>query len=340
MGASISNPANSALDTSVLKRGSKNENTQFVFVVGPTATGKSQWALEQAQKYQGSILNIDSVQFYKGLEIGSAAPSAEDFKTVPHFMYSYVEAPQEMTAGQYIRDFYELVQKEKLPSPVFIVGGTGFYIQALEKGMYDLPPIEFNQRESIEKELETMGAEKLHQELTAADPQHIIHVNDHYRLVRAIEVLRFQGKTPSQLKSESEQSLTKNAFPFSYIKVGFLLEKEAALAKVQKRTQGMLKNGIIEETERFIQKGFQTWAPLSSVGYKDVMDYLLHNTSKSNLEESIIQSTMRLVKKQKTWFKRDTTVLWSDFSDKSLEKLDHELEQFITRFDPQTTAKR
>ena len=105
---------------------------KIIFVLGPTASGKSAWALEQAVKYQGSVVNIDSVQFYKGLEIGSAAPTALEKKMVPHYLYSYVEAPHEVTAGRYLKDFYALLETN-IQFPLFIVGGDGFLHSGLRK---------------------------------------------------------------------------------------------------------------------------------------------------------------------------------------------------------------
>ncbi|OFZ29811.1 MAG: tRNA (adenosine(37)-N6)-dimethylallyltransferase MiaA [Bdellovibrionales bacterium RIFCSPHIGHO2_01_FULL_40_29] len=318
---------------------STKDKKKFIFVVGSTASGKSSWALNQAQRLGGSIVNIDSVQFYKGLEVGSAAPTLDEMNLVPHYLYSFVEAPHEMTAGVFLRRFYELIEKGTLRFPVFVVGGTGFYIQALEKGMYDLEPASLEYRQEIERELKEHGPEMLHAELTAADPEHIIHVNDHYRLVRAIEILRQSGETPAQLKAKSQMQQNKNAFPFSYLKVGFSLPKEQARHRVETRTVQMIENGIIEETESFLKRGFQEWAPLSSVGYKDVVDFLIHNKSKQELVSNIVTSTMQLIKKQKTWFKRDSSILWSDLSNEKLLEMQRRLDLFLTDIDPATRAK-
>ncbi len=312
---------------------------KFVFVVGPTGAGKTAWALAMAQKHNGSILNIDSVQFYKGLEIGSAAPSLSEHQQVPHHLYSYIEAPEEMTAGNYIRDFYKLIESESLKFPVFIVGGTGFYIQALEKGMYDILPIEKVNKDQIELELKQQGAEKMFAELTLADPKHGIHIHDHYRLARAIEILRYNKKTPSQLKQQSQLSLNKNAFPFPYIKIGFSLIKENASIKIHERAAKMIENGIIRETQQLLDKGFQNWAPLFSVGFKQVVDHLLHNNSRDELLKNIVSSTMKLIKKQKTWFKRDESILWSDFTADSLQQLEKHLDGFLAGIDRKPEAK-
>lgn len=309
-----------------------NKNKKFVFVVGPTAVGKSQWALEQAIKYQGSIVNIDSVQLYKGLEIGSAAPTVDEKKLIPHHLYSFVEAPQEMTAGIYLRHFYNLLQSEHLRSPVFIVGGTGFYIQALEKGMYDVAPANVDIRTQIEDELKAGGAATFFKELSTADPLHEIHINDHYRLARAIEVLRTSGETPTQLKSKSILQ-NSNAFPYPFLKIGFTDSKEVLLPRVQKRTRFILENGIVEETKSFLGRGFANWGPLASVGYKEVANYLIHNNftplMSETLFESIVTSTMQLIKKQKTWFQRDQTTLWSESSVNGQREAATRLDQYL-----------
>ncbi len=290
----------------------KDPKKKCVFVVGPTASGKSAWAIEMAKKYNGSIVNIDSVQFYKDLVIGSAAPTEAEKKQAPHYLYSYVEAPQEMTAGDYLKDFYALI-KTDIKFPLFIVGGTGFYIQALEKGMFNIAPIPEKFRKDIEEELATKGSKDLHTELMLKDPNSKIHINDHFRLVRAIEIIRYTGQIPSELKANPETN--KNEFAFDYIKVGFNFEKSIFEEKVKNRTKKMIEAGIIEETLDFKNRGFENWAPLKSVGYKETLEYLQEGKSKQWLSQAINQSTMKLIKKQKTWFKRDHAILWSNQSD-------------------------
>jgi tRNA dimethylallyltransferase len=291
---------------------SKYNSTKFIFIVGPTASGKSKWALEMAEKHGGSIVNIDSVQLYEGLIIGSAAPTEEEKKVVPHFLYSYKKAPEEMTAGQYLRDFYQLLESNRIQEkkPVFIVGGTGFYIQALEKGMFDIEPIPKNTRTEIEEELSLKGAEVLHKELLSRDPDSKIHFNDHYRLVRALEIIRYFGLTPTQLQEKIEKN--KNKFPFSYIKIGFDLPQDELKKSVAERSNKMISVGIIDEVQSFLDQGYFNWSPLQSVGYKETLQYLLHHQNKAQLSLEIQQSTMKLIKKQRTWFKRDPSILWSN----------------------------
>jgi tRNA dimethylallyltransferase len=293
---------------------SSNRHLKCVFVLGPTASGKSAWAAQQARKNNGSVVNIDSVQFYQGLIVGSAAPTEEEKQQAPHYLYSYVQAPQEMTAGGYITDFYKMIEQQKPKFPLFITGGTGFYIQALEKGMFDVMPIPEHVRETLEVELQQKGAEVLHAELKTYDPESKIHINDHYRLVRALEIIRHTGKKPSDLL---EREPNKNALPFESIKIGFDFEKPEFENRVRFRTEKMVAGGLIDETQYFLENGFENWAPLSSVGYKECVQWLKNTTNPQveDLKSAIQQSTMQLIKKQKTWFKRDAAILWSNHED-------------------------
>lgn len=304
-------------------------------MVGPTAAGKSAWALEQAARVGGSIVNIDSVQFYRGLVIGSAAPSEDEKARVPHYLYSYVEAPAEMTAGRFVQDFHTLIAETPgLRFPLFIVGGTGFYVQALEKGMFDVEPAPPELRRRLEAELAERGAEALHAELRTRDPGTRIHVNDHFRLVRALEIIRHTGQVPSRLRERPE--LNKNGFPFPYLKIGFDLEKEALAARVRERSRRMVADGIIEETAGFLGHGFHDWAPLQSVGYRETAEFIQAGgqgggeARRERLADAITQSTRQLVKKQRTWFKRDPSILWSKDGQQDLDWLSDRLDQFLS----------
>lgn len=278
-----------------------------IFVLGPTATGKSDWALRQVRKYGGSIVNADSIQFYQGLEIGSAAPAETEKKTAPHYLYSYVKYPEEMTAGQFLRDFYRLLEVQAPRFPLFIVGGSGFYLQALEKGMYDVEPMRPELRKLLEHRLSVEGAESLHRELLSADPQSKIHVNDHFRLVRALEILHSTGQAPSLYKLQK----AKNVLPFPVLKIGFDFEKSELFERVKKRTDIMLEGGLVAEVERALVSASESWAPLQSVGYRETVQFLRTSQSQNWLREEIVKNTMQLIKKQKTWFKRDGSILWS-----------------------------
>jgi tRNA dimethylallyltransferase len=301
---------------------------KIIFVVGSTASGKSQWALNLAEKYNGSIINIDSIQFYKGLVIGSAAPTEAEKRQVPHYLYNYVDAPSEMTAGEFLRDFYKLLKTTELKYPLFVVGGTGFYVQALEKGMYNIPEVPIQVKQDVEVLINEQGAELAYKELIEFDPQSLIHKNDAYRIGRALEVKRAFGQTMTELSAEFENNKKLN-LKNPFIKIGKFLDKETLLNHVSLRTERMLNDGIIDEVQVCLQLGFKNWAPLQSVGYFEVLNYLQKNTHRQNLSADIKQSTMKLIKKQKTWFKRDHTILWSVGDRQNEKQIEQKIDLFL-----------
>jgi tRNA dimethylallyltransferase len=201
---------------------------------------------------------------------------------------------------------------------VFVVGGTGFYFQAIEKGMYPIGAADPVTIQEVENEVQE-SPEKLHQELRDKDPEAAakISINDHYRLARAIEILRTHGKPPSQIRKEFEES--RAPFPYPLLKIGIRAPKEELLPRVAVRTQKMLKLGLLEEVQSLLDRGLSQWAPLQSVGYKEAIDYLKGRlTSEEELKNLIVQNTMRLAKKQRTWFQRDAEILWISRSEKEL----------------------
>ncbi|MBN8538388.1 MAG: tRNA (adenosine(37)-N6)-dimethylallyltransferase MiaA [Deltaproteobacteria bacterium] len=290
---------------------------KFIFVMGPTAAGKSSWALRQALKYKAAIINCDSIQVYRDLDIGSSKPTLMEREQVPHYLFDYVSFPQEMTAGQYVRDFFLTLDKIK-EDLVFVVGGTGFYFQALEQGMYPVKTLSQEIKEKIHREFQKMTLAEVFLWIQERDPIYAqkISANDSYRLERAFELMVSENKSMTQIQEDFNQA--KKKFPYKYLKIGITAEKSELLVSVQKRTQQMLENGLIDEVKNLLEKGYSQWAPMTSVGYKEVVQYLnahpnMNDIKKiENLEalhQEIVSQTMKLIKKQKTWFKRDKEIM-------------------------------
>ncbi|RME17869.1 MAG: tRNA (adenosine(37)-N6)-dimethylallyltransferase MiaA [Bdellovibrio sp.] len=280
----------------------------LLFVVGPTAVGKSSWALKWAQEAQGSIINGDSLQVFKELNIGTAKPSQEDQSKVPHFLFGHVSLTETYTAGRYRREVLSVLRSQ--PEPFAVVGGSGFYLKALERGMYDIPPVPDALSQQLKDELKQKGTEALYQELLMRDPEYArqIHPHDSYRILRALGVVRSFKKMSQVQKEFSERRLEEE---FNVLKVGFYLEKEELRKRVRQRARKMLEQGLIEEVQSLLPQ-FSQHAALRSVGYKEVCHFLKVQPHKSHEEllEAIVVSTMQLAKKQKTWFKKDTHVKW------------------------------
>jgi tRNA dimethylallyltransferase len=288
-------------------------NKPVVFVVGTTASGKSQWALDFAQKLSGSVVNCDSIQLYKSLDIGAAKPSAEEMSLVPHHLYDYVPEGATMTAGNYARDFFACMETLPIQKPAFVVGGTGFYFQAIEKGMYPVRQTPEHIQKEVASILKTEeGAKKLYEEFKSLDPEAAlkIHPQDHYRLGRAMELIRAEGKTITQIQKEFTEK--QEAFPFPLLKIGLRWEREVLRERVKLRTEKMLKAGLVAEVQQLIARGFGEWSALQSVGYKEVLEYLRESKTEKWLFDEIVQNTMGLAKKQRTWFQRDPDIQWFD----------------------------
>jgi tRNA dimethylallyltransferase len=286
-----------------------------VFVVGTTASGKSQWALDMARSLSGSVVNCDSVQLYKSLDIGAAKPSFEEMALVPHHLYGYVLEGVAMTAGNYKRDFFQCMDKLPVGKPAFVVGGTGFYFQAIEKGMYPVrkTPVEI-QRQIAEILMTAEGTKELYAEFQRLDPEAAkkIHVQDHYRLGRAMELIRAEGKTLTQIQKEFSEKQVP--FPYPLLKIGLRWDREVLRERVIARTQKMLDAGLVAEVEALLARGLGDWPALQSVGYKEVLQFLAERKSSEWLFESIVQNTMGLAKRQRTWFQRDSEIHWIDGS--------------------------
>lgn len=289
------------------------QKNPVIFVVGATATGKSDWALRMAQKFSGVIFNCDSVQVYKYLEIGTAKPSREERELVPHHLLDYVEPPDEMTAGQYCRDFFEEILKIPEEVPVFVVGGTGFYFQALEKGMYPVAQIPPEVQDAVEKSLETPeGCEALYQELLTRDPVagRKIHPADHYRIGRAIELMRSHNKSLTEIRREFSER--QSQFPYPLLKIGLSWDREQLRGRIAERAQKMLDAGLVAEVQGLISNGLEGWGPMASVGYAETIEFLEEERSPEWLAEEIAKNTHQLAKRQKTWFQRDKEIRWFD----------------------------
>lgn len=299
-----------------------------VFILGPTASGKSNLAIAAAQKLGGEIINADSIQVYKSLDIGSAKPTKEELEMVPHHLIGHILEGESYAAGKFRDDVLNTIKKRAAAGikKFYIVGGSGFYIKALTKGLYQIPPVPQEMQDQVAKE----DTESLYEELKKVDPiaANNINPNDTYRISRAIEVFRATGKPFSEFKDK----FSKVEFPYKYIKIGLKAEKEILKSRIKERTQKMLEQGLVDEVKALVERGFQDWAALSSVGYKEVLMYLQDEFPEDQLSEEIIKNTMALVKKQMTWFKKDEDITWFDISvshDKPVEKIVEKIVQFM-----------
>lgn len=289
---------------------------KVIIISGPTACGKTQVSIDLAAKFGGEIVNFDSLLLYKEINIGTAKPTAEERKTVPHHMINVRSISEPMNASEYAKIALPLVNRLlNEGKTVYLVGGSGFYLQALLKGMYDSPS---TPPEILKRSDELYGAEGIAPFLSvlrAHDPASFrrYHENDHYRVRRAVEHWWANATPFSEERQKKENENLKleasNVHGWNLLHVYLDLPKPEHLNIIQIRTRKMLESGLINEIKDLLQKGFTgKEKPLQSIGYKEGLD-LINGTYKTleECEQRIIISTRQLAKSQRTWFNRDQT---------------------------------
>ncbi len=285
-----------------------SEQKKVYIIVGPTAVGKTKFAISLAKKLKTEIISADSRQCFKELSIGVAKPSNQELKEVTHHFVATNSVTEDINAGYF--EQYALnktAQIFKKCDDVVLVGGTGLYIKAFCEGIDPMPIISSEIRESIIKQYTTKGLIWLQSELKHKDPAfwEVAEQQNPQRLMRALEVFNATGKSIMVFRSA-----VKKQRPFSVIKIGLELPKEVLNERINTRVDQMIKDGLIEEAKTVIN--WREKSALQTVGYKEIFDYL---DNKISLDETIHQiktHTRQYAKRQMTWFKKDETVKWFD----------------------------
>lgn len=295
------------------------KNASPVIVIsGPTASGKTSTSLELASRFGGEIVNFDSLLLYKEINIGTAKPTLEEQKKIPHHMLNVRSIAEPMNAADYASEALKVVESLlQAGKIVYLVGGSGFYLQALLKGMYDSPstPLEITQRS--DKLYAAEGIKPFLEILRSVDPETFAryHENDHYRVRRAVEHWWSNGTKLSDERkrkdSANQEMRQTSVHDWNLLHIHLDLPKEEHLHIIEKRTRSMLELGLYDEVKALLAQGFTGLEkPLQSIGYKEMLDlhFGVHKTLKE-CEERIIISTRQLAKSQRTWFKRDNQKL-------------------------------
>lgn len=288
-----------------------NEKKKLIVLTGPTAVGKSALSVELAKKTGGEIISADSMQIYRYMDIGSAKIKQEDMQNVPHHLIDVLMPDEEFNVFRFqtmakaaMDGIYE---RGHIP---IIVGGTGFYIQAL---LYD---VSFSEEENhsklrlkLEKEAAQKGGAFLYERLKAVDPESakVIHANNVKRVIRALEFFELNGY-PISAHNEAER---KKRSPYAFCYFVLNDDREKLYQKIDMRVDAMLAEGLVEEVSRLREMGYhRQMVSMQGLGYKEILDYL---EGKCSLEEavSLIKlSTRHFAKRQLTWFRRERDVLW------------------------------
>jgi len=286
---------------------------KVIIVSGPTATGKTDISIELARQFGGEVVNFDSLLLYKEITIGTAKPTPLEQGEIPHHMINVASISHPMNAAAYAKMalpiINQLLKNKKL---VYLVGGSGFYLQALLQGMYDSPTTPKEISDRSDKLYQELGISPFLEILAQHDPAtlNLYHANDHYRVRRAVEHFWNTASPLSEARSkkdeENQSRKQSNVHGWDVLHLHLDVPKDEHSEIIKNRTKKMLHSGLIREVQDLLGQGFTgNEKPLQSIGYKEVID-LERGLLKSEAEclERIIVSTRQLAKSQRTWFNR------------------------------------
>lgn len=279
-------------------------------ICSPTATGKTRLAVELAEAAGGEIVNADSLQVYRYLDIGTAKPTREERTRVPHHLIDVVNPDEEFNAAIYAGQARAVIdQLSHARKPAFVVGGTGLYVRALLQGMIETPPVDESIRNYYKGLRDRFGREYLYGLLEQRDPQaaHRINVNDSVRVIRALEVLDQSG--------QSIVTLQRNHLfadcPYDVCKIGLAVERAELKKRIAFRTAKMMEAGLVEEVRGLLAMGYSGYLkPLQSLGYKQVVDFIRGINTWERTLDLMNRDTWQYAKRQMTWFSADRTIRW------------------------------
>ncbi|MCF7569163.1 tRNA (adenosine(37)-N6)-dimethylallyltransferase MiaA [Sabulilitoribacter arenilitoris] len=284
--------------------------TKFLIsIVGPTAIGKTALSIKLAQHYNTDIISADSRQFFKEMQIGTAAPTKEELTAAKHHFIHHKSVQDHYNVGAFEKDalrFLNILFKTK--NVVIMVGGSGLYVDAVTKGLDDFPEVDKTIRKSLNTDLKTKGLEHLQNQLKALDEAtyNSIAIDNPHRVIRALEICLGSGKPYSSFINKE-----KNKRHFKTITIGLKADREIIYNRINQRVDFMVDSGLLEEVKNLLP--FQELNALNTVGYKELFNYLNGEWTLDFAISEIKKNTRRFAKRQLTWFKRNENTLWFDY---------------------------
>ncbi len=281
---------------------------QPLVVIGPTGSGKSRLALQIARKAGGEILSVDSMTIYRGMDVGTAKPTAQERAEVPHHLMDIVEPDEAFTVARFVEMADGVIaDAAKRGVPLVVTGGTPLYYKALFEGLFDGPGADAEVRQRLMK----MGNEAMHRRLMEVDPLAgaRIHVNDTKRLVRALEVHALTGRPISAFQTEWAAEATRH--PATW--VGLMWDREVLNRRINARVKQMMAEGWVEELRGLLDRyGGLSRTAAEATGYRELIEHIEGRLSRDDAVERIKIATRQLARKQMKWFKRFRGVRWLD----------------------------
>ncbi|HYR68846.1 MAG TPA: tRNA (adenosine(37)-N6)-dimethylallyltransferase MiaA [Candidatus Dormibacteraeota bacterium] len=281
-----------------------------VVVLGPTAAGKSEIALQVARQIRGEIVGADSRQIYQGLEIGTAAPSERDRAVAPHHLASFLPPGESYSAGRYAREAHAAIEGVLARGgTALVVGGSGLYLRALLDGLFEGPGRDEGIRSRLHEKLAREGLQALRTELKRVDPEAHSKIlgADAVRVIRALEVHELTGKPITALRRERRRA------PFPAIRYGIRWPRPILALRIASRIQDQLRDGFLSQARALLAAGLPENAPgVQTLGYRELLAHLRGECSLESAVETIALRTRQLSKRQETWFRKVEDVVWFD----------------------------
>ncbi|HZE28387.1 MAG TPA: tRNA (adenosine(37)-N6)-dimethylallyltransferase MiaA [Terriglobales bacterium] len=289
----------------------------LVVILGPTASGKTALSLVLAERFQGEIINCDSVAMYREFDIGAAKPSAEERSRLPQHLFDIVEPAAYMTAGEYGRQARQVLDEVKARGhlPV-VVGGAGLYLRALLEGLFRGPQRSEQLRERLRERVAKQGSAYLHRILRRLDPAAAdkLHANDAPKLIRAIEICLASRAQMTEMWKQGRDPLQG----FRILRLGLKPQRDALYARINERARRMFDEGLIEETKQLLELHGDSARPLASLGYRQAVQLLRGEVTLDSAVAAAQQAHRNYAKRQMTWFRREPEVVWlSGFGDEA-----------------------
>jgi len=307
------------------------EKLPLVIINSPTATGKTQLAVNLALEFGGEIISADSMQVYRYLDIGTAKPTIKERRGIRHHLIDIVNPDEEFNAALFAESARKIISElSEKRTPVFVAGGTGLYIRALLKGIIDTPDVDENIRNYYRKLRDTKGKKYLYELLQQRDAAAAdqINPNDSVRIIRALEVLEQTGEsiTVKQKKHSFADA------PYKTYKIGLQIERRELKQRIELRTDKMIDDGLLNEVKRVLNMGYKDdLKPLQSLGYKQIIGFLHNKYSWQDCVNLIKRDTWQYARRQMTWFAADKEINW--FNQDSLNKIKNNVEEFLKGID-------
>ncbi|MBD8520116.1 tRNA (adenosine(37)-N6)-dimethylallyltransferase MiaA [Lysinibacillus fusiformis] len=287
----------------------KLQQVEVVAIVGPTASGKTALSIELAKKYNGEIINGDSMQVYKGLDIGTAKITEEEMEGVPHHLLSFLEPTESFSVADYQKlvraKIADIQARHKLP---IIVGGSGLYVQAV---LFDFQftdeKVDEAARQAYYDELAKLGPEAMHDKLKQLDPQtaEAIHPNNTRRVIRALEMLELSGVSKA---AEAQNRGEVPLYNHLILGLGQNMSREVLYDRINRRVDLMMENGLLEEVRGLWQQNIRGVQSIQAIGYKELYDFLDGKCSLEGAIDSLKQNSRRYAKRQLTYFRNKMDV--------------------------------